>query len=120
MHGYALKIRLDFEAQRLDDRNWVVDFGSLKSFKQWLEEEFDHKTIVAQDDPHIEWFKEGHDIGTLDMIVLPQVGCEAYATHIMGQITNWLQSNEYSPRVRCTKVEVSEHSGNSAWARING
>jgi 6-pyruvoyltetrahydropterin/6-carboxytetrahydropterin synthase len=119
MHGYALRIRLDFEADRLDNKNWVVDFGSLKPFKVWLEEEFDHKTLVATDDPNIKWFEEAEALKIIDPIYLKHVGCEFFADHILGQISHWLNHNGYSPRVRVTRVEVSEHSGNSAWVRIN-
>ena len=45
LHGYALSFKFIFEADELDARNWVVDFGSLKSLKGWLENTFDHKTI---------------------------------------------------------------------------
>ena len=46
LHGYALSIRLVFEAEELDVRNWVVDFGSLKSLKQMFVDTFDHKLLV--------------------------------------------------------------------------
>ena len=40
-----------FESDTLDDRNWVMDFGGLKAFKDWAEYMFDHTLVVAQDDP---------------------------------------------------------------------
>src|SRR4051812_22439004 len=55
LHGYALQVKLTFVAQTLDERNWVVDFGGLKDIKERLTELLDHKTIVARDDPEIEW-----------------------------------------------------------------
>lgn len=119
LHGYALKIRLEFEAGRLDERDWVVDFGGLKDFKNWLEDSFDHKTIVAKDDPYIGWYREGQQLGTIDLIELDGVGCEFFSEHILLNIMSWLDKNGYAPRVRCTKVEVSEHTGNSAWVRTN-
>ncbi len=33
IHGYSLAITLKFAAGDLDARNWVVDFGSLKTLK---------------------------------------------------------------------------------------
>ena len=50
--------KLQFECSTLDERNWVMDFGGLKPFKEWLDKTFDHQTIVAQDDPELETFKQ--------------------------------------------------------------
>jgi 6-pyruvoyl-tetrahydropterin synthase len=35
LHGYSIGIKLIFESETLDDRNWVMDFGGLKAFKEW-------------------------------------------------------------------------------------
>ena len=56
LHGYSIGIKLVFESETLDDRNWVMDFGGLKPFKEWSEWMFDHTTIIATDDPHLEKF----------------------------------------------------------------
>jgi 6-pyruvoyltetrahydropterin/6-carboxytetrahydropterin synthase len=114
IHGYALKIHLEFEADELDERNWVVDFGSLKSFKQMLEDTFDHKLVVAEDDPKLEVLINLHDEGLADVVILPKAGCEAFAEYVFGAAETWLQSNGYTPRVRMRRVEVSEHGANSA------
>jgi 6-pyruvoyltetrahydropterin/6-carboxytetrahydropterin synthase len=114
IHGYALKIHLEFEADELDERNWVVDFGSLKGFKGMLEDTFDHKLLVAEDDPMKNELLRLQDIGLADVVVLPKAGCEAFAEYVFGAAETWLQSNGYAPRVRMRRVEVSEHGANSA------
>lgn len=114
LHGYALKIHLEFEAETLDERNWVVDFGGLKSLKAELEETFDHKTVVAQDDPELGWFKEAHHRGILQLVVIPSVGCEKFAELVYNKANAWLEANSYTPRCRVSKVEVHEHGANSA------
>ncbi len=114
LHGYAISVRLEFEAQQLDDRNWVVDFGGLKDLKQALQDTFDHKTVVAEDDPEISWFREGHRRGLLDLVVVPNVGCEKFAALVHGMATTWLERHSYSPRCRVSLVEVREHGANSA------
>lgn len=114
MHGYALKVRLDFEADFLDSRNWVVDFGSLKDFKAWLVEMFDHTTLVAYDDPHLPEFQELERAGLVQLRVVDHVGCEAFAEGIFNAAKAWLRQQGYAPRVRLTSVEVSEHGANSA------
>lgn len=114
LHGYALQIRFEFEADELDNRNWVVDFGSLKSLKNWLENTFDHKTLVAEDDPELDWFREAHKRGILDLVVVPNCGCEKFAEMVFEATEIWLKDNGYSPRCRLKMVEISEHGANSA------
>lgn len=114
LHGYALAVRFEFEADELDARNWVVDFGSLKSLKGWLEQTFDHKTVVAYDDPAMDWFVEAERLGLIELIILPATGCEKFAEIIYGATEVWLRDNGYAPRVRLASVEVREHGANSA------
>lgn len=118
LHGYALSVHLDFAAVQLDDRNWVVDFGSLKPLKAQLADFFDHKTIVAADDPHLAYFREGERLGVLDLIVTDTLGCERFAETIAVWTENWLTSNELRHRVRLATVEVKEHCGNSAYVEV--
>jgi 6-pyruvoyltetrahydropterin/6-carboxytetrahydropterin synthase len=54
LHGYSIGVKIIFECESLDERNWVMDFGGLKEFKQWLEHMFDHTLLVAEDDPELE------------------------------------------------------------------
>ena len=114
IHGYALKFEFVFESDELDVRKWVVDFGSLKSLKGWLEDMFDHTTLVAEDDPHLEWFKEAHAKGLIDLRILPSVGCEKTAEYVFEYAEMWLTDNGYTPRVSLRSVQVWEHEGNSA------
>ena len=58
LHGYSLAFKFTFGCKDLDDKNWAVDFGGLKELKQWLEEQFDHKTVIDSEDPHMEDFYE--------------------------------------------------------------
>jgi 6-pyruvoyltetrahydropterin/6-carboxytetrahydropterin synthase len=114
LHGYAVSIRLEFEADDLDARNWVVDFGGLKDLKQRLEATFDHKTVVAHDDPAMDWFHRGHEMGLLDLVILDDVGCERFAEHVYRLAQAWLEAAGYVPRCRISMVEVREHGANSA------
>lgn len=114
LHGYALSIKLEFEASELDERNWVVDFGGLKSLKQQLQDLFDHKTVVAIDDPHLDFFKEGHNLGVLDLVLVDDVGCEKFAEMIFGITEQFLERAEFAPRCKVVSVEVREHGANSA------
>ena len=141
LHGYSIGIRLVFESDTLDDRNWVMDFGGLKAFKDWAEHMFDHTLVIAKDDPHLDLFLKMAELGlqdqggVCDIRLVEAVGCEKFAElayHVMADILKTFQANEtwhfmndqeivdYAPRypvgqgVRLRSVEVFEHAGNSA------
>lgn len=112
LHGYALAIRLEFESDILDDRNWVVDFGGLKDLKTTLQNYFDHKTLIAQDDPELLWFQEAAKRGILDLVEVPAVGCEKFAELVYNLTCDWLKTNNLLCKL--ASVEVKEHGANSA------
>jgi 6-pyruvoyltetrahydropterin/6-carboxytetrahydropterin synthase len=113
MHGYALEVRVEFEGD-LDERNWIVDFGGLKPFKAWLEGMFDHTTLVAIDDPHLVEFEKLDKLGIIDIRLVQNVGCEAFAAEILTYLEEMFRNQD---RIKVTKVEVREHQGNSAYVR---
>lgn len=114
IHGYALAFELTFECGDLDSRNWCMDFGDLKPVKSWLQDMFDHKTLVARDDPHYECLVEMAGRGLIDLRSVPAVGCEKFAELVYQHVKEHLRSTSYHPRVVLMSVRVSEHSGNSA------
>jgi 6-pyruvoyltetrahydropterin/6-carboxytetrahydropterin synthase len=146
LHGYSIGIKLVFESKTLDDRNWVMDFGGLKAFKEWSEYMFDHTLIVAEDDPYLDMFKIMADLGVqdkggvCDLRIVEAVGCEKFAElafKTMDHILKTFQkgekwyftyddytSNDYEARypvgksVKLRSVELFEHSGNSATYEI--
>ena len=48
LHGYSLGFTFTFGCNELDNKNWAVDFGGLKPFRRWLEDNFDHKTAIEK------------------------------------------------------------------------
>ena len=114
IHGYALAFRFEFEADELDARNWVVDFGGLKGLRGMLEDTFDHKMLVAQDDPEIEWFREAQRRGIAEVVEVEAGGCEKFAELVYECTAQWLRDAGFSPRCRLVSVEVREHGANSA------
>jgi 6-pyruvoyltetrahydropterin/6-carboxytetrahydropterin synthase len=114
IHGYRLISKFWFGCDRLDDKNWVVDFGGLKELKQVLEKQFDHTFCVSADDPQLEMFKQLHSAGTCDLRIMEKgVGIERTAewcfdvadAHVRGITKN---------RCWVDRVEVWEHDKNSA------
>lgn len=111
IHGYSLGFRFTFEAQTLDERNWVYDFGGMKPIKAFLEKNFDHVMMVAVDDPELKRLKDLTDIANVK--ILPNVGCEAFAEYVYSHWANKIDQ-ETKGRVRLVSVECFEHGSNSA------
>ena len=113
VHGYALAFKFVFVTHELDEHNWCFDFGGLKPIKAWLHETFDHKFLVAEDDPEIDRFRQLAEHGLVALRILPAVGCEAVAHMVFDYVAQFV-SETTGKRVWLEHVEVSEHSGNSA------
>lgn len=115
LHGYALAVELVFEAETLDARNWVIDFGRFEHVKQFLRDTFDHKMLIAEDDPMKDELCSLAGLGCADHVVMPNVGCEAFAQYIYENVKTWLGLyEELKDRVYLVCVRVSEHGANSA------
>ena len=138
LHGYSIGIKLIFESETLDDRNWVMDFGGLKAFKEWSEYMFDHTLVIAHDDPHRAMFEKMAELGlqdqggVCDVRIVEGVGCEKFAETAykeMNKILKTFQRGEaytlengktfecrypVGQGVKLRSVEVFEHNANSA------
>jgi len=115
LHGYALEFLFEFEADDLDARNWVVDFGSLKTLKEKLDDFFDHTCLVAQDDPDFATFEMLHEKKMIKMVAVAKTGCEGLSEWLYQYIDEiWMAENGYADRCRVVKVEVRETPSNSA------
>tara|TARA_B100000965_G_scaffold50592_1_gene37447 strand:- start:89742 stop:90101 length:360 start_codon:yes stop_codon:yes gene_type:complete len=113
MHGYSLEFEFVFGTNELDEKNWVVDFGSLKDLETWLRINFDHKTLVASDDPMYSVFEEMHQNGIIDMVTVEGTGCEIFAKLAMEYAKELIQTIT-EDRCWVESVTVREHGANSA------
>ena len=116
IHGYSLEFEFVFGAHELDGNNWVVDFGGLKELELWLRQNFDHKTLVALDDPMYPAFEDMHEKGIIDMVSVESTGCEMFANMAMEFASGMIQ-DEYDGRCWVESVTVREHGSNSATCR---
>lgn len=121
LHGYAISVKLNFASPRLNENGWCIDFGSLRPVKAWLEATFDHKTLVAEDDPMLQWFRDSTAIdGMLDLVIVPKVGMEGFAELIYdntyrilsGKATIGALQGGSDNGVYLESVEVREHDAN--------
>jgi 6-pyruvoyltetrahydropterin/6-carboxytetrahydropterin synthase len=135
LHGYSIGIKLVFGSDSLDDKNWVMDFGGLKGFKAWADDMFDHTLVIAKDDPHLSFFQQMANMGSVpisgigdqgfdkvkphersaicDLRIVDGVGCEMFAKMCYDKMTEILCESGNN-RVYVKSAEVFEHAGNSA------
>lgn len=122
LHGYGVSFKVWFEGE-LDERNWVWDFGGMKRAKgtidgmnpkAWMDYMFDHTTIVAEDDPFLEEFKEMHSQGIIQLRIIPAVGAEQFAKYLYKKLNTFIQE-ETDERVKVVQVEFREHEKNTAF-----
>ena len=121
LHGYGVSFRVWFEGE-LDEKNWVWDFGGMKRAKgtidgknpkEWMDYMFDHTTIIAEDDPFVNAFKEMETAGVAQIRIIPAVGAEQFAKFIFEKLNLFVQE-ETSDRVKVVRVEFMEHNKNTA------
>ena len=113
LHGYSLQFKFTFGCDKLDNKNWAVDFGGLKPLKKWLEDHFDHKTALDINDPHLEKFKELEKLDLMSIVLFDGVGAEKFAEHAFN-FADKLIREATDNRCYVVKVECAEHGANSA------
>ena len=116
VHGYGRYVRLTFEAIELDERGWVMDFGDLKDVKSWIESEWDHRTLIAADDPAIPELKTLEEVGGINLNILPEgylPGIEESCRYLYDKLNPVIQ-RKTNNRVEITRVEIWETEKNQA------
>ena len=117
VHGYGRYIQFTFEGE-LDHRQWVMDFGDLRDVKQWLEDQWDHRLLLASDDPHISDFQKMHELCTMNINIMDVTkgwgpGIEASCKFVFDHVSP-LIDKKTEGRVKLVQVEIWEHERNSA------
>ena len=118
-HGYSFSMKFYFGTNNLDARNWCADYGGLKELKAQLKDQFDHTTLVAEDDPELEFYKEMQRRKLAKLTILPKLGCEALADqlyrYVNGVYIPDMWGTGEAERLWCYKVEVRETQSNMAF-----
>ena len=107
---------MTFEATELDERGWVMDFGDLRGVKNWIEDEWDHRTLIAADDPVIPELKILEEVGGINLNILPEgylPGIEESCRYLYDKLNPIIQ-RKTNNRVEITRVEIWETEKNQA------
>ena len=115
-HGYGRYVEFTFACKRTDHRGWVMDFGDLKDVKKWLEDEWDHRLLLAYDDPLLEDFVQLHEKGGVNLNVMSEgygPGIEDSCKYVYDKVNPIIKSKTQG-RVWVENVRIYEHEKN--WA----
>lgn len=119
LHGYALKFKVWFSSETLDDMNWVVDFGGFKDapigngLKSWMKDNFDHTLLIERDDPYLDFFQSAAMEGLCKLVIMDKMGCESLAKLVADKFNDVLSKTD-AGRCRVIRVECFENDKNSA------
>ena len=113
LHGYSLAFTFTFACDKLDNRNWAVDFRGLRPLKAWLEDMFDHKVCLDKNDPHLDEFKRLEELDLAEIRIFDGVGAEKFAEHAFNYADKLIREKTNN-RCYVTRVVCAEHGANSA------
>jgi len=112
IHGHNWSFEFTFGAKRLDENNFVIDFGKLKWLKDWLNQMFDHTLLLNQDDPMLEYFKK-YLLNYADIRVVPSASSEGLAAFVFAEVGQLLLART-DERVFLVSLKVYEDEKNAA------
>lgn len=114
IHGHNWTIEAQFIALETDENGFVMDFGKLKSFRAFLETEFDHALVLSETDPllaAVEKFTAEHGIENIKTV--PDCSCEGLANLFFKALTR-IVHEETQGRACVKSLTLHEDSKNSA------
>lgn len=113
LHGYDLIFSITIEADELTKEGWVFDFGKFGPLKDRIEAHFDHKLLIAEDDPMKDQIRELAILDVANVVILPHVGVESFALWTAIEATDLLTATGDLGRCRVRHAHVAEHGANS-------
>ena len=112
LHGHSWNVEITVAADFLSADGLVVEFGQLKRMvRTWIDQNFDHGTILGMQDPLVEVLrKEGCKVWTFEE--WPTV--EAVAEELSNVTERLLSGIPRAPDARVLRVVVHETAVNAA------
>ncbi len=114
LHGHSYVVHAKVSVEDLADLpnpNMLIDFGKLKEFQRWLDENFDHATVLNFNDPLYSILKQ---IPDNKVRIMPSgdptaENMASFFCLVVGDIVKKNISKKFE-----VEVEVFETEGNSA------
>lgn len=125
LHGYAFELKVWFSSvendvdKQLNDMNWCVDYGGFKKppqgngLRAWLDDMFDHTTLIEKDDPYLDFFQSAAQEGLMKLIIMDKMGAESVAKLVFDKFNDVLSKTD-AGRCKVVRVECFENKNNSS------
>ena len=111
-HGHVWRVITVLHGIELDERDMLIDFNELLPLKNWIDEYLDHATILWDNDPMLEFFKEN---GQKYFVTKKSPTSEHIAEIIMAKATEFFDNQRI--KVKYIEVKESETSGVKLYSR---
>ena len=100
-HGHSFKVKLHLEGSGLDEKDMLIDFQETKALKAWVNESFDHVTILWEGDPLIQ-----HLLETNNKVLITKKN--PTSEHIAEIVLQKAQEFFNNSRIKVHCVEINE------------
>ncbi|MFL6615801.1 MAG: 6-pyruvoyl trahydropterin synthase family protein [Pantoea agglomerans] len=113
LHGYERRFNVEFCCFTLESgTGFIVDFSGLKKIRAALCHQFDHTTLIAENDPELPLFRQLAARNIIDLRIMANTSMEGAARWVF-ETANKLISEETEGRVWVTSVEARESRKNA-------
>ena len=106
-HGHSYRVKLYLASDTLDEKDMLLDFNETKALQHWIDNNFDHSTILWEKDPMAEMMMK---FGNRLFITKKNPTSEHIAELILAQAQTLFEASNV--KIHC--VEVSETATSSA------
>jgi 6-pyruvoyl-tetrahydropterin synthase len=108
LHGYERSFEVEFACAEVEPgTGFVVDLRTLKAVRAALRHQFDHTTLIAEDDPHRDAFEMLAERGVIDLRIMDNSGMEGSAAWVF-EAAERIVGLATSGRVWVSRVEARE------------
>ena len=112
LHGYGRTVEIEVSSDHLTAKGWVLDFGGFQILRDYLQQNWDHCTMVEVSDPLLEQFKEFEAVGALQLTLYPDgdAGMEGQA-RMLHKVFTELMRDELTqhPEKWISRIKISEN-----------
>ena len=107
---YRFTVKVVLECHQLDNQQMVIPSGDyiFNEIDVMLSLIFRNRVLVAEDDPKLNLYKSMSDAGTIQLMVLPDVGLEKIAEGIYNHVKVILFNQDMISRLDIRSVEIDD------------
>ncbi|WP_082956707.1 MULTISPECIES: 6-carboxytetrahydropterin synthase [unclassified Mycobacterium] len=112
LHGYERSFEVEFAcAQTERGTGLVVDVGTVAEVRSALRYQFDHTTLIAEDDPQRDLFELLAERGVVDLRIMANTGMEGSAAWVF-ETAERIVGLATGGRVWVSRIEARESRNN--------